>query len=221
MKINGPENEITRFIGECFTLTEFGDGPHFDFNKLIPEPEWKEEGSNIHIKEFANAGDLALSPGASFETPAWYEWRCQHWGTKWNAYLCYFVRQGPGEMDVGFRTAWSPALPILEEVARRFPMLTMQGSFRQEFYEFAGNILISDGKLEIEDTSEQARAEHLKMMRYQERLAGYRRRLNQLAIDAQEKLKLTPKDVADNHIDCGHGVLKNAFGQDAADDCPF
>jgi hypothetical protein len=54
--------------------------------------------------------------------------------------------------------------------------------------------------------------------KYQQRLAAYRRRIGQLAIDAQEKLGLAPIDVAGSHWGTGRGVIAAAYGDDAADD---
>lgn len=49
-------------------------------------------------------------------TSSWYDWSCQHWGTKWNA---YDVSEEEGA--VRFDTAWSPPIPMLEALAAKFP----------------------------------------------------------------------------------------------------
>jgi hypothetical protein len=53
---------------------------------------------------------------------------------------------------------------------------------------------------------------------YQQRLAEYRRRLSELAYDAQSKLGLAPIDVAGSHWGCGRGVIAVAYGDEAADE---
>ncbi|MBR5680670.1 MAG: hypothetical protein IKX19_08450 [Clostridia bacterium] len=71
---------------------DFGPGT-IDFDKLIPMPP-----------EYLNDG-------------RWYDWRWDHWGTKWNSYdNCYNE-----DRRIEFLTAWSPPHEIMEELARRFP----------------------------------------------------------------------------------------------------
>ena len=71
---------------------DFGPGT-IDFDKLIPMPP-----------EYLNDG-------------RWYDWRWDHWGTKWNSYdNCYNA-----DRRIEFLTAWSPPHEIMAELARRFP----------------------------------------------------------------------------------------------------
>jgi hypothetical protein len=61
-----------------------------DFNKIVPEPE------GIH--------DLPCNDGI----PEWYLWRCNNWGTKWNAYAFDYTPTG-----VTYLTAWEPSTPYV------------------------------------------------------------------------------------------------------------
>jgi hypothetical protein len=73
------------------------NGHDFDFNQLIPEPlEHADDSSSI--------------------MPGWYEWRCTHWGTKWNAYEHAELNKG-----FSFFTAWSAPLPIYYALSRKYP----------------------------------------------------------------------------------------------------
>ncbi len=62
----------------------------FDFTKILPIPKEKENDS--------------------------YEWRCENWGTKWNAAYIDTYENG-----FSFETAWTPCRPIIAELARIFP----------------------------------------------------------------------------------------------------
>jgi hypothetical protein len=53
---------------------------------------------------------------------------------------------------------------------------------------------------------------------YQHRLAEYRRRLSELAHDAQHKLGLAAIDVAGSFWGTGRGVIASNFGDAAADE---
>lgn len=79
----------------------------------------------------------------------WYEWRLEHWGTKWDV--------GPGDMS-GFRltdeshsfrfdTAWSPPEPWLMYVSelKRYKALTFILSYEEPGMGFGGSIKVSRG----------------------------------------------------------------------------
>lgn len=65
------------------------DGVHMDFNMLVPEPEDNDD---------------------------WYGWRCDNWGTKWNAY-----EHIPWEWGFCFWTAWSTPLNIWYALSCAYP----------------------------------------------------------------------------------------------------
>jgi len=46
----------------------------------------------------------------------WYDWRCEHWETKWN--VCHYRHQGG---EVWFETALMHPWPVLEALSRQFP----------------------------------------------------------------------------------------------------
>ena len=71
---------------------KFGPGT-VDFDKIIPmPPEYLDDGR-------------------------WYDWRWEHWGTKWNSY----DEEYDGENTISFLTAWCPPHKILEALSERFP----------------------------------------------------------------------------------------------------
>lgn len=52
----------------------------------------------------------------SYGYTTWYDWSCNHWGTKWNAYDIHAE-----ENTVTFDTAWCSPAPVFEELSRMFP----------------------------------------------------------------------------------------------------
>ena len=54
----------------------------------------------------------------------WYDWRCEEWGTKWNAY-----NENVGSAAIYFETAWSCPNPIVKALAGRLS----KGGFRWEY----------------------------------------------------------------------------------------
>ena len=94
-----------------------------DFDRLVPQPQ--------HVKQ---------SLGVPGPAPAWYDWRNQHWGTKWEAYAPTKCEVNPYLVDwrdypkgtprqdrvpiqmvsMVFQTAWTQPTPILKAIADQF-----------------------------------------------------------------------------------------------------
>ena len=106
-----------------------GAEPKFDFNQLIPEPPDLPDDDNV---KFAADGMLAM--------PSWYTWRCEHWGTKWNAYEVVLDRSGDCTAVVHFETAWAPPKPIFYALAEKFPKLCLCLEYYERGMEFCGGI---------------------------------------------------------------------------------
>ena len=50
----------------------------------------------------------------------WYNWRNEHWGTKWDTRdAC--VDMMSNELFASFNTAWAPPEPVFEELSRQYP----------------------------------------------------------------------------------------------------
>jgi hypothetical protein len=102
-------------------------GNEIDFNKVIPMPQALRDQGNLSIKDR--------------QGPNWYDWAVIHWGTKWNAYehnqdhtsARYPDNKGDcGELCYNFHTAWAPPTPIVRELQRQYPTLTITLYFEIE-----------------------------------------------------------------------------------------
>jgi hypothetical protein len=101
--------------------------PRLSFNKLYPLPE--EEKNN------------------------WYNWRIQHWGTKWDI----ADEEGkapdnssPTEYFYDFETAWSPPLEWLSTIVKDFPKLKFELGWYEEQM-FYGGLTIYEDRILIRD----------------------------------------------------------------------
>ena len=137
LTITGPREERERFLNECIN-----DEKEFDFGKLIPEPA-----------EFPKADNRFF--------PDWYVWHIQHW-----------ARSGtpptPTSMlartnDTVFRTAWSPPMPVFDELGHRFPKLTLAGKYSEYMNGFGGEFILHEGQCDFTDRSEEVRAAYVKL----------------------------------------------------------
>lgn len=68
----------------------------------------------------------------------WYGWSLQHWGTKWNGGECEMHRLSEGSLELWFQTAWTPPLPVLQQIARAHPGLSGEVCYLDEGLGFAG-----------------------------------------------------------------------------------
>ena len=67
-------------------------------------------------------GRQAFQNQLQYGAPTWYEWCIRNWGTKWNA--CGYeagTDYGTNCKALWFETAWDAPVPVIEELARRFP----------------------------------------------------------------------------------------------------
>jgi len=49
-------------------------------------------------------------------TSGWYDWRLEHWGTKWDIYNATCDRMDANTLVLSFDTAWSPPIPIYDKL---------------------------------------------------------------------------------------------------------
>ena len=97
-------------------ITKVEKGERFvDFNTLIPMPD------DIY------RGALGFEEREKYGKNNWYDWSCDHWGTKWNAYDCEFH-----DNVVEFSTAWAAPDPIYCALGKKFPKHKFEIRFADE-----------------------------------------------------------------------------------------
>ena len=116
---------------------------------FYPEPKW----DNIPNQQ----GELP-SPGNGrgcrcwsdgTQDDRWYDWRIQHWGTKWEIFDCFsdFLHEAAGtEFSLSFSTAWSPLNEkCLQEVSKHFPGALLTNYYEEEGEDFCGVTVAKNG----------------------------------------------------------------------------
>ena len=68
----------------------------------------------LGIETFEDLGNTYINNIIKYGHDTWYEWSCEHWGTKWNAYDIYF---DANNNVITFDTAWSCPLSVLNKLA--------------------------------------------------------------------------------------------------------
>ncbi len=113
-------------------ITLEGEELRLDFNKVIPKPDtvWDGTGDvDRDSEEFKK----------KYPDGDWYNWNCDHWGTKWNSCHNDIPTLSPDqeEYTVWFDTAWSPPLPVIEELSRHMDFMYF---YIEEGCHFAGAV---------------------------------------------------------------------------------
>lgn len=67
--------------------------------------------------------ELRVLARAATGFEGWYDWRCAHWGTKWNTCDFHGRLIADHVYDCSFATAWSCPIPALRALAAAYPLL--------------------------------------------------------------------------------------------------
>jgi len=68
----------------------------------------------------------------------WYDWRVNHWGTKWDAYDVVVTDDDPESVEIEFNTAWSPPEPICAAIRDEYPDVSVSWFYDEPGCEIAG-----------------------------------------------------------------------------------
>ncbi len=176
LSFSGDETQIEELLKKI-KGEDFGDGtPNLiDFSKIIPFPkelegtcsptkivtqeefiEWARKLNDGELKEWEKESkpltqEMSDNLKKKFGTDNWYDWKCFNWGTKWGAYS---IEQGEGNSII-FTTAWSTAYPVILELSKMFPEVTITLEYADEDFGYnCGLIEFTDGfSEEIEGAS--------------------------------------------------------------------
>lgn len=114
--VKGDPTDINCLLTKCET-----DQSKFSFEGIIPMPDYVYRG-NLGLEE------TRLYPGDL----NWYDWRINHWDTKWDAVEPTVTFDGKREATIRFDTAWSAPYPVYKEMARQYPMLDFYIEYADE-----------------------------------------------------------------------------------------
>lgn len=148
-------------------------------NLKAPEGNWSEQHAWL-CNRLAEAGFeirtirfVQHDNGVIEELPenavSWYEWRSEHWGTKWDAYdFDDTPEENPssGLWELSFYTAWAPPAPVIYAMQQQHPELRIELRFSEP-----GNGLL--GAIRPDGTSEFREVEFLEVGEGQEDVDPY------------------------------------------------
>jgi hypothetical protein len=105
-----------------------------------------------------------------YGAPTWYEWRCRHWGTKWNACYAEVSDNGDGSLHVNFESAWHFPFPIFRKLVAEFPTLVIEGSAEEPNMEIYITFEGRNGEFTWQDDDEAREAAAAELEEQQESL---------------------------------------------------
>lgn len=156
LDVEGRRGDVTGFL-------EFlGEG--FDFNRFVPYPKRfaapDEEARQWVEANGLNARNWHERPKDGFNQGG-YEWCIEHWGTKWNACdvsMPELPADGNGvdflEVEITFRTAWSPPLPVILAASKRFPELVFVLKYFERGVGFNGRFHCEAGQVVSDESGD-------------------------------------------------------------------
>jgi len=113
------------------------------FTHFIPEPDWantpNKDGELPTQPADDNPYHMPFFKSTGNQDARWYDWRLQHWDTKWDA---YDVEVTDGDdidgFEVEFNTAWSPPEAVCEAMREQYPDLSISWFYDEPGCEIAG-----------------------------------------------------------------------------------
>lgn len=142
--VRGKDEEIDRMLQETENVK---------FNKIIPYPEEFVKADKI-VEDYGpdfwalsdeekQAKGLPLKDGFN---RGGYEWRCEHWGTKWDSDF-QVVQRKQKLVKLTGDTAWSPPLPAIVAASNRYPTLKFDLRYYEGAMQFKGRLVVRNGEM--------------------------------------------------------------------------
>lgn len=151
---------VIEFEGDALKVKEIREfcGEKLDFNKLIPMPaELEGDVAPLPISDKLKA---ELRKKYGFDN--WYDWRLEHWDTKWNAYFLDEDRVESDSNKVVFYTAWSMPMKVALALSLRFPDVKIIWKYADEDIGYnCGEIVFQGGGIVQETFGDEDFAEEL------------------------------------------------------------
>lgn len=90
--------------------------------------ELKEKYKN-NIEDVIKLGEKVYNNRLKYGCDDWYDWRIKYWGTKWNSSNTFI---SDDYSEILFDSAWTPAIPVIKELARLYPSLSIIHEWAEE-----------------------------------------------------------------------------------------
>jgi len=149
VNIYGKKEDLQKFLQECMSKSEESDKGGYDrvldFTKVIPEPDYETTPvahtfPSIHAA-FAKTEEekqVALKNEPTIREDAEWDWRVQHWGTKWDLSEMNVLDVDDDYICMNFDTAWGPPEGIYDALVKKYPDLHISWFYNEPGVQMAG-----------------------------------------------------------------------------------
>ena len=147
LEVSGDEIQLREFVEKStINIKENTDEifDKFSFNGTYPMPE------DLNITKGTQTQDekeQAMLNKARYGHTDWYDWRCEEWGTKWDACEAHIDHNDIDYFTVSFETAWSPPIAWINNIMQDFPDLRFILEYEEPGMCFGGRLLAQHDKL--------------------------------------------------------------------------
>ena len=134
LKITGDKKELIKFKKKAkskntkLSLANFYPEP--DYSKVKVKPTF----SSFHKEKYVE------------EKRAWWDWRIQNWGTKWD--IEAELTDNGTELCYDFDSAWSPPVSWIKKVSKDYPKFKFRLKYREDGMGFKGVAKAQNGKVD-------------------------------------------------------------------------
>ncbi|MEM2174133.1 MAG: hypothetical protein QXI58_00710 [Candidatus Micrarchaeia archaeon] len=120
----------------------------FDLLNEAERQKKKERLFKKYAQELERIKSLGLDINKDGYNQGGYDWCLENWGTKWDACNVELIIDDDYYLFYRFETAWSPPIPIIIELSKKFPDLWFQLRFFERGMGFCGIINVRNGEIE-------------------------------------------------------------------------
>jgi len=127
----------------CFKHQAKTEGGDFSFEPFLPMPEMLSAATASFPKVLTKE-DKARIKATGFKD--WYERNCKVLGTKWDVEGT-IMESSKTKLGYTFNSAWSPPIQGVINISKQYPKLTFSLDFDEPGMDFAGTVVIRNGKI--------------------------------------------------------------------------
>jgi len=173
LHIHGDPEALKAFMdfaqGPAGTVVGTTDTTILSAHKFIPLPDeylaepYTCEGCGLRLPKVQLANPDGFSPPCpqcgehmkDWYNSGGYDWCIAHWGTKWGIYDVELLEGDfeDGRLEYTFQSAWSPPVPVIEAMSKRFPSLTFALDYFEGGSGFMGSAAYASAQLTEEGTA--------------------------------------------------------------------
>ena len=110
--LEGNKKDIKTFFKKHFKRG------NFDYDTIIPQPRLKKDCPAEYI---CNPEEKHIEADKKRPWFNWFNWNCDNWGTKWNAYDTFIDDR---DTYFWFESPWDCPIPVFEKLSRLYPNIS-------------------------------------------------------------------------------------------------